>query len=441
MNNPGRDTGSLVPVPRLRLHYGYVALAMASLALLTTLGFGRFAYSLILPGMKEGLSLNYTQMGLLGTVNTIGYLAAVPLAGVAASRFGSRMVIAAGMLVTGLALAATGAVFDFGWALFSQTIAGVASAGAIVPSMAFAGAWVARRKRGIASGFITSGVGISFFATGPVIPSLVASYPEMGWRYAWFLVAGVVFLSGLLVAALLRSRPQDMGLQVMGFNPEAVQGDPPGEGDPPGRPYGSDTRQAPASALNWGLIYRSGAVWHLSILYGIFGFAYISYLTFFAAFLREQGGLAEGIIGNMWAISGLGMIAGSLVWGSLSDRLGRRLGISAVFVFLAIAIFLFTTSHSVVIYTISAVLFWAAEPGVPVIVAAACGDYVGGRLAPAAVGFATLFMGIGQAIGPYLTGGIADMTGSFNTAFYVSALVALLGMASALFLRPTTVHP
>lgn len=143
----------------------------------------------------------------------------------------------------------------------------------------------------------------------------------------------------------------------------------------------------------------------------------------------------------MWAISGLGMIAGSLVWGSLSDRLGRRLGISAVFVFLAIAIFLFTTSHSVVIYTISAVLFWAAEPGVPVIVAAACGDFVGGRLAPAAVGFATLFMGIGQAIGPYLTGGIADMTASFNMAFYVSALVALLGMAGALFLRPTTVHP
>lgn len=423
MTNPGRDTGSLVHSPRLRLHYGYVALAMASLALLTTLGFGRFAYSLILPGMKEGLSLNYTQMGLLGTGNTIGYLAAVPLAGVAASRFGSRMVIAASMLVTGLALAATGAVFDFGWALFFQAIAGVASAGAIVPSMAFAGAWVARRKRGIASGFITSGVGISFFATGPVIPSLVASYPEMGWRYAWFLVAGVVFLSGLLVAALLRSRPQDMGLQVMGFMP------------------GETSPDRPVSALNWGLVYRSGAVWHLSILYGIFGFAYISYLTFFAAFLREQGGLAEGIIGNMWTISGLGMIAGSLVWGSLSDRLGRRLGISAVFVFLAIAIFLFTTSHSVVIYTFSAVLFWAAEPGVPVIVAAACGDYVGGRLAPAAVGFATLFMGVGQAIGPYLTGGIADMTASFNMAFYVSALVALLGMACALFLRPTTFHP
>lgn len=188
MTSPGRDTRSLVHSPRLRLHYGYVALAMASLALLTTLGFGRFAYSLILPGMKEGLSLNYTQMGLLGTGNTIGYLAAVPLAGVAASRFGSRMVIVASMLVTGLALAATGAVFDFGWAIFFQTVAGVASAGAIVPSMAFAGAWVARHKRGIASGFITSGVGISFLATGPVIPSLVASYPEMGWRYAWFLV-------------------------------------------------------------------------------------------------------------------------------------------------------------------------------------------------------------------------------------------------------------
>jgi len=423
------------------LHYGYISLAMASLALLATLGFGRFAYSLILPGMREGLSLTYTQMGLLGTGNTVGYLAAVPLAGVAASRFGSRLVMAASMLVTSLLLLATGFSPSFEWALLFQTLAGLTSAGAIVPSMAFAGAWVAPHKRGVASGFIASGMGLSFFATGPVIPGLVASSPDMGWRYGWFMVAGVLFVSGLLVSAFLRSRPEDVGLQAMGFIPTRVQGDPtgagdpPGEGDPPGRPYRSDSRQAPVSALNWGLVYRSRPVWHLSALYGIFGFAYISYLTFFAAFLRDQGGLAEGIIGNMWAISGVGLIIGALAWGALSDRLGRRNGIAMAFIVLAASILLLTLSHSVVVYTVSAVLFWAAEPGVPVIVAAASGDFVGGRLAPAAMGFATLFMGVGQAIGPFLAGGIADVTASFDMAFYVSALVALLGMGASLFLK------
>lgn len=404
------------------LHYGYIVLAVASLALITALGFGRFAYSLILPGMKEGLSLNYTQMGLLGTTNMIGYMVAVPLAGVGASRFGSRLVMSFSMAVTGLALLGTGAAPGFEWALLFQTLVGLASAGAIIPAMAAAGVWVAGKKRGLASGLVTSGVGLSFFATGPFMPGLVASSTDLGWRYAWFSVGGVVLVAGVLVAAFMRSHPHDLGLRTIASVPDAAP------------------REKPASGLSWGLVYRSGAVWHLAALYGIFGFAYVSYLTFFAAFLREQGGLTAGVIGNMWAISGFGLIAGSLVWGMLSDRLGRRYGIAIVFLVLGGSVLLTTLSDSLLVLTLSAVLFWAAEPGVPVIVSACCADYVGGRLAPAAMGFTTFFMGIGQAAGPVITGRMADMTASFYMSFYVAAMVAGIGVLSALFLRqPRTV--
>ncbi|MDP2726881.1 MAG: MFS transporter [Dehalococcoidia bacterium] len=402
---------------RIGLHYGYVALALAALTLLSALGFGRWTYSLILPGMKEGMHLTYTQMGLLGTGYMVGYMVAVPLAGIAASRYGSRLVMGGSLLITGLSLLATGASPTFEWALLFQTLTGIASTGAIVPSMAVPGTWVAPEKRGIATGLVNSFLGLSFFVTGPIIPALLASSTDMGWRYSWFLVAAVVLLSGILVAAFLRNYPQDLGLQVLAFNPKLAP------------------KERPTSTLSWGSVYRSGAIWHLSALYAIFGFAYVSYMTFFAAFLREQGGLSETIIGNMWAISGVGVVIGSLVWGSLSDRLGRRASIAAVFFFLAAAIFALTLSRSPLVYTLSTVLFWAAEPGVPVIVAAACGDYVGGRLVPAAVGLTTFFMGIGQAIGPILTGRIADMTSSFDIAFYLTALVALLGLLGSLFLR------
>lgn len=48
---------------------------------------------------------------------------------------------------------------------------------------------------------------------------------------------------------------------------------------------------------------------------------------------------------------------------------------------------------------------------------AACGDILGPKLAPAALGFITLFLGIGQAIGPYAAGAIADAEGSFAPVF------------------------
>lgn len=390
---------------------------MASLCLVATLGFGRFSNNLILPSMKDGLGLNYTQLGLLGTANMIGYLIAVPVAGVLASRFGSRLVMGLAMLVTGIALLSTGFSPTFELAFISQVVAGIGSAAAIVPSMALASIWVAPSKRGLATGIVNAGLGISFFVTGPLIPALIASSTDMGWRYAWYLLAAVVLGSGLIVAAFMRNRPQDMGLPPLGA---AAAAPIPGSA---------------TSSLDWGAVYRSRPVWHLAFLYFIFGFAYSSYLTFFAAFLRDQGGLAGGIIGNMWAISGLGIVVGCLAWGSLSDMLGRKTSIIIVFFFLALAILLFTVSQSVWIFTLSAFIFWMAEPGVPVIVAAASGDYVGGRLVPAAIGFVTLFMGIGQAGGPLLTGRIADMTASFDMAFYIAAAAALLGMLSTVFLK------
>jgi len=59
-------------------------------------------------------------------------------------------------------------------------------------------------------------------------------------------------------------------------------------------------------------------------------------------------------------------------------------------------------------------------------------------LAPAALGFITLFFGLGQAIGPSVAGAIADATGSFALAFIFASIVALLGAGGVLTLRPTS---
>jgi hypothetical protein len=55
-----------------------------------------------------------------------------------------------------------------------------------------------------------------------------------------------------------------------------------------------------------------------------------------------------------------------------------------------------------------------------------------------ALGFITLFFGIGQAVGPALAGRMADATGSFTTAYALATVVAVLGALGAATLRPTT---
>jgi MFS family permease len=67
--------------------------------------------------------------------------------------------------------------------------------------------------------------------------------------------------------------------------------------------------------------------------------------------------------------------------------------------------------------------------------AAAAGDFVGPRLAPAGLGFITLFFGVGQAVGPALGGFLADMSHSFSIPFLTAGGISLIGMILSFFLK------
>jgi MFS family permease len=67
--------------------------------------------------------------------------------------------------------------------------------------------------------------------------------------------------------------------------------------------------------------------------------------------------------------------------------------------------------------------------------AAAAGDLVGPRLAPAGLGFITLFFGIGQALGPALGGYLADATQSFSLPFLVAGGISFIGSVLSLYLK------
>ena len=48
---------------------------MLSLAPTVGLGIGRFAYSLVLPDMRDSLAWSYSAAGFMNTINAAGYLA------------------------------------------------------------------------------------------------------------------------------------------------------------------------------------------------------------------------------------------------------------------------------------------------------------------------------------------------------------------------------
>ena len=179
-----------------------------------------------------------------------------------------------------------------------------------------------------------------------------------------------------------------------------------------------------------------GRVWYLGLVYLMYGFSYIIYMTFFAAYLQKEMGLSAAQTGWLWAlVGGLSIFCG-VIWGGLSDVLGRAKGSALAYLVLAASYAVFALVRAELGFYLSAILFGLTAWSIPTIMAAAAGDCVGPRLAPAGLGFITLFFGIGQAFGPWVGGRLADMTGSFTGPFLLATAVSVIGAILSLSIKP-----
>jgi MFS family permease len=406
-----------MPSSSSRFHYAWFVLAAGTLVVFGSLGLARFGYTMVLPAMQSGLALDNAHAGGLATANLVGYLAMSVIGGALASHYGPRTVITVGLALVGVSMLLTGLAQNFAQAATWRAITGIGSGASNVPVMGLLAAWFSRRRRGLAAGVAVTGSSFALIILGPLVPRLLALYGEDGWRTYWFIFGGVILSLAVLSFIVLRNRPADVGLLPLGTTAEET-GDAPQEG-----------------GLSWNRVYRSWTIWHVGLIYVAFGFSYIIYVTFFTKYLIAEGGYTQASAGRLFMIMGWFSLLCGLIWGSVSDAIGRKSTLVIVFLIHAAAFGLFALWPSEPGFTLSAILFGLSAWSIPAIMAATCGDLLGSRLAPAGLGFITLFFGIGQAAAPSVAGLLADTFQSFAPALLLASGVALLGAVGSLLLR------
>ena len=413
-----------------KLHYGWVVIFMGLLTTIAAHGFGRMSYTIILPAMKDGLSFNYTQLGLLGTGNFIGYLTMAIVGGFLAARFGTRIVITAGLVLMGITMILTGLAKSFEFAFTMRLLTGIGNGAAFVPAMALGSAWFTMKKRGFATGIVSAGIGAGTLISGLTVPPILSAFGAHGWRFSWYILGGAVLLISGVVFQFVRSNPQEKGLDPVGSKKSgAAQSDA----------AAPENVSAPKWTVTVKTIVKMGSVWYLGVVYFFFGLSYIIYMVFFAAYLVKEMGLSQEWAGGLWAlVGGLSIFCG-VIWGKISDLLGRSRGAALAYLVLGLSYILYALIKVPFGFYLSAILFGLTAWSIPTIMAAAAGDFVGPRLAPAGLGFITLFFGIGQALGPALGGYLADVSGSFTLPFLIAGVISLIGMVLSLYLKkPST---
>lgn len=338
---------------------------------------------------------------------------AMPLTGKYLDIYGPRKIIMAGGVLTGL-----------GWILASFStsvlmlyflygvIGGLGVGIAYGAPVAAAARWFPDR-RGFAVGLVLLGFGFSAFITANLAGVLIGITGVMGT----FRIFGLAFLIlTLLLAIPFRFPPS-------GWTPKGFAGSP--------------TAASCACSTALPEMVRSGRFYALWLCYFIGCLAGLMAISISKPVGSEVVGI-EATLGIMlvgfFAIFNGG---GRPVFGALTDMINPRNTAIVSFILIGGASLLIAYVPSVPVYILAFALLWGCLGGWLAIAPASTARFFGTGDYPRCYGVIFLAYGAGAIAGPQIAGYIRDATGSYLGVFPVVAVLALIGIITAFFMKDT----
>ncbi|MCC5968923.1 MAG: YbfB/YjiJ family MFS transporter [Pararhodobacter sp.] len=380
----------------------WLVLAGLALGVLVTNGFGRFAYGLILPAMRDDLGWSYAQAGWLNTANALGYILGAVATMVALRRMAAGRLFAWGLIATAVALVATGLVPDLWWQSLWRFLTGLTGALSFSTAGALAARLFADNPRHNALGIAIlfgSGGGMAIVLSGATLPAMLAIHGDAAWPWAWILVGGLslAFLPlGLWAARMAEPAAQPDGLAahlpLRQMLPELTA-------------------------------------------YASFGLGYIVYLTFLSAWMAEQ---AAGVVqvALVWVLLGSCITLSPLLWRGIFARHDGGVPLAMVLSGIALGSALPVLWPGLPGLVLSAMVFGGSVFMAP----GAVTNFTRRNLPPQAwgraIGLFTVVFACAQTIGPWAAGLLGDLTGSIGASLLVAAAVLGAGALVALRQKP-----
>ncbi len=393
------NLSAAAPVAGPSLARGFAVAFLLSFGPIVSNSFARFAYALLLPAMRNDLHWSYAQAGTINTVNAFGYLLGALLVRWLIPRTGNRALFAAGMVVTGVALLATGLAREFDTLLVTRVAAGIGGAAVFICGGALSGNIFPQRP-GLATTTIAvyfAGAGIGLMASGVIVPFALDAGGDATWPQAWRWMGW----SSLLMAA------------ASGWAAWSI----------------AEPGAAPGSAR-----WRIGDFAAELASYGAFALGYIGYMTFVIAWMRAHGA-ATVEVAAVWFVLGLATLLAPAVWRGPAERWPGGRPLAAVMAVLASGAALPLVATSFPAMLVSAALFGVAMFSAP----SSISSFIKRALPKPAWGSAmatfTALFAAGQIVGPLATGALADAYGSLWPGLAASAAVLALGVPLALMQR------
>ncbi|CAH1222390.1 hypothetical protein PAECIP111891_05333 [Paenibacillus allorhizoplanae] len=384
----------------------------SSLLFALILGFSRLSYGLFLPGIQTEIGGSYGQLGMLGTVNFIGYLVGTLCLPPLISRLQHRKNVINRISCLLLGLGMIGSAFSDHFIQLGlwRFMIGFFSALATVLVLSIATDVVQPAERGMASGLIWLGGSVGILVTGLFAPYIIEPAHLEGWRYAWMSMG--VF--GILAA---------LGFELV-TRKEIF-----------GRSISTQLESNLQEQVNvYRLLFSPNKFLFLLGSYFFFGWGYIIYFTFLIPYLVNNG-IPSKYAGLIWSGIGFAGLFNGWIGGRAIDRWPSGYTLALGLALGTIGVLGVTTNH-ILLTSLGAVMIGLVSfitP--PLMTTALLRRYAPHSVYTVCLSVATAFFAAGQIIGPIVGGWVVERYGLKFGVTSSSIFMALSAMFACLYGR------
>jgi MFS family permease len=327
-------------------------------------------------------------------------------AGKLTDRFGPRLVVTVCGLFLGagyLLIAQTSAIWQL--YLFYGVLTGIGMSAAFIPLVSTVARWFVKR-RGMMTGITASGL-----AVGTLIIPLIANWlvDSYGWRNSYVIVGGIAMILIILAAQFLKRDPHQIGQL----------------------PYGEDTSAGlvdiKAYSLSLQAAVRTRQLWLFALAAFFFMWCQGTLIVHIVPHAVDIG-ISSGDAAYILSIIGGAGVAGRVIMGTVSDKIGYRLTLIICFSLLSVSVLLLTQAKVMWMLYLFAVIFGFGYGGVSAVASPTIAELFGLGSHGAILGIINIHGEGGSAIGSVVAGGIFDSTGNYQSAFFGCVAASIVGL-------------
>ncbi|MFC1991883.1 MFS transporter [Chloroflexota bacterium] len=411
-----------MPIIKGRIFYGWVVV-MAAFIICAVITGTIFSFGVFFKSIEDAFELSRATTSSIISVSMVFSGVFGVLGGWAVDRYGARIIAFLMGLFTGLSLiltSQTGAT----WQLFItySLLLAIGTSPIYVVIMSVTMKWFEKR-RGLAVGIASSGMGFGQMLMAPMAAFLISNY---NWRIAYSIFGVIAWLVVIPAVRFLKSNPRDIGVL-------------PDKAEPISKNIHSANTRTNTEILQTGGLsllqaIKTRSYWLIVAIWFVLAASVMLTMTHIVPHATDVG-YSVGQAAAILSLAGISITAGNVIMGFAYDRIGRRTTVVICALFISIPLTGLVWSQSLWMLYLFAVFFGLGHGGLTASTFALVGDTLGLKSIGIILGTLDIGWWAGAAIGPVLGGYIFDIYQSYSLAFMIASASMLLAAILGAFVR------